>query len=98
MKTHVYVDGFNLYYGALRGTRFRWLNLAEMCRLFLPDDDIRRIAYFTARVNGRPGDPDQPQRQLLYFRALRPIPNVDIVYVHLVLRDSHGEFSKPPTW
>ena len=30
MKTNVYVDGFNLYYGALRGTAFRWLNLEEL--------------------------------------------------------------------
>ena len=36
MKTIVYVDGFNLYYGALKGTPYRWLNLAEMCRQLLP--------------------------------------------------------------
>jgi hypothetical protein len=79
VKTHVYVDGFNLYYGALRGTGFKWLNLAEMCWLLLPGDDILRIAYFTARVNGRPTDPEQPQRQQLYLRALSTIPNVHIV-------------------
>lgn len=28
MKTHVYVDGFNLYYGALRGTAFKWLDIS----------------------------------------------------------------------
>ena len=71
MKTHAYVDGFNLYYGALRGTGFKWLDIAEMCRLLLPGDDIGRIAYFTARVNGRPTDPEQPQRQQAYLRALR---------------------------
>jgi type I restriction enzyme M protein len=27
MRTFVYVDGFNLYYGAVRGTPFKWLNL-----------------------------------------------------------------------
>jgi hypothetical protein len=27
MKTIVYVDGLNLYYAALRGTPFKWLDL-----------------------------------------------------------------------
>jgi hypothetical protein len=86
MRTHVYVDGFNLYYGALRGTAFKWLDIAEMCRLLLPAHDIRRIVYCTARVNGRPTDPEQPQRQQAYLRALRTIPNLDIVYGHHALQ------------
>ncbi len=31
LKTNVYVDAFNLYYGCLRKTPYRWLNLAELC-------------------------------------------------------------------
>jgi len=27
MKTNVYVDGFNLYYRALKRTPYKWLNL-----------------------------------------------------------------------
>ena len=27
MRTRVYVDAFNLYYGALRGTPYKWLDL-----------------------------------------------------------------------
>jgi transposase len=27
MKTSVYVDGFNLHYGAIKGTPYKWLNL-----------------------------------------------------------------------
>jgi 6-hydroxy-3-succinoylpyridine 3-monooxygenase len=27
MATTVYVDAFNLYYGCLRGTPYRWLDL-----------------------------------------------------------------------
>jgi hypothetical protein len=41
MKTNVYVDGFNLYYGCLKNTPFRWLNIAELCRLMLPKDTIK---------------------------------------------------------
>ena len=38
MQTRVYVDGFNLYYGALKGTKFKWLNLVELARHVLPAD------------------------------------------------------------
>ncbi len=47
-KTYVYIDGFNLYYGALKKTPYRWLDLAELCRLMLPTSDVQRINYYTA--------------------------------------------------
>jgi hypothetical protein len=58
MRVNVYIDGFNLYYGAVKGTPYRWLNLAEMCRLLLPRDQVLQIKYFTALVNPRSSDPD----------------------------------------
>ena len=54
MKANVYVDGFNLYYGAVKGTPYRWLDIAAMCRLLLPHDQINQIKYFTALINPRP--------------------------------------------
>jgi hypothetical protein len=79
-KTYVYVDGFNLFYGALRRTPYRWLDLAKLCRRYLPNDDVRTIKYFTAIVSARPSDPDQPVRQQLYLRALQTLPEVEIYY------------------
>ena len=32
----VYIDGFNLYYGALRKTPYNWLNLRRLCEFLLP--------------------------------------------------------------
>ena len=32
MRTSVYVDGFNLYYGALKRTNCKWLNPVELAR------------------------------------------------------------------
>ena len=32
MRTRVYIDGFNLYYGAVKGTSFKWLDLVELAR------------------------------------------------------------------
>ena len=51
-----------------------------MCRLLLPHDTIQKIKYFTAIVSPRPNDPDQPQRQKTFLRALRTIPNLEIIY------------------
>ena len=79
MKTNVYIDGFNLYYGSLRGTHYKWLNLLKMCELLFPNDQINKIKYFTARVSARPNDLDQPIRQQTFFRALETIPNIEII-------------------
>ncbi len=84
MRTHVYIDGFNLYYGCVKGTPFKWLNLAELCHLLLPRNDIRAIKYFAARVDSRPGDPDQATRQEMYFRALRTLPTFEIILGHFL--------------
>ena len=59
MKTFVYVDGFNLYYGAVKDTPYKWLDINKLCQLLLPNRPISRIKYFTARVGGRPGNPNQ---------------------------------------
>jgi hypothetical protein len=32
----VYIDGFNLYYRALRKTPYNWLNLRRLCEFLLP--------------------------------------------------------------
>ena len=79
MKTVVYIDGFNLYYGAVKGTPYKWLNVSRLCQLLLPRNQIIQIKYFTALVKSRPYDPNQPKRQQLYLRALRTIPNLEII-------------------
>ncbi len=78
MDTHVYIDGFNLYYGLLRSSPFKWLNLEAFCDQLLPKNDIKKISYFTARVSARPRDPDQPLRQQMYLRALATLPRVEV--------------------
>ena len=77
-RTNVYVDAFNLYYGCLRKTPHRWLNLAELCAKILPKNEIHRIRYFTALVTPRPTDPQQRNRQEIYIRALRTLPNLSV--------------------
>lgn len=88
MRTFVYVDGFNLYYGALKDTPYKWLDLNRLCRQVLnPANQIAGIKYFTARVSARPEDPDQPTRQQTYLRALQTIPNLEIIYGHFLVNE-----------
>lgn len=84
VRTNVYIDGFNLYYGSLKGTPYRWLDLARFCSLVLPQDTIYRIRYYTARVRPRPHDPGQGFRQATYLRALGTIPNLTIHEGHFL--------------
>ena len=80
MITNVYIDGFNLYYRALKDTPFRWLDLRKLAEILFPKDTIQRVCYFTARLEARPGNPNQPRRQLVYLRALATLPGFDAYY------------------
>lgn len=80
MITNFYVDGFNLYYRALKDTPFRWLNLRRLAAILFPEDDIKLVCYFTALLNQRPENPYQPARQLAYLRALDSLPGLEIHY------------------
>jgi uncharacterized LabA/DUF88 family protein len=82
MKTFVYIDAFNLYYGAVKSTPYKWLDLQALCRAIIPRNDVTLIKYFTARVQPHPEDPDQPNRQMVYLRALQTIPHLQIVFGH----------------
>lgn len=82
MKLNVYVDAFNLYYGVLKGTPYKWLNLRRYCELQFPNDSIHRIRYFTARVQSRANNPDQDARQDIYLRALQTVPNLELHFGH----------------
>ncbi len=72
MRTTAYIDGFNLYYGALRRTSWKWLDLEALLNNILqPHHNVDMIKYFTARVREDLGDPEAPKRQDIYLRALK---------------------------
>ena len=90
------MDGFNLYYGALKGTGHRWLDLQALCARLLPNDDVVGIKYFTALVTPRPGKPQTAQRQQVYLRALRTIPDLSIHEGHFLTRQVRRALVHPP--
>lgn len=96
MKTNVYVDCFNLYYGCLKHSPYRWLNLAELCRQELPQNAVSRIRCFMARVSGRPSDPLQPQRQQAYIEALLTLPDLTIHFGNYLTSKTRMPLVHPP--
>lgn len=94
--TNVYVDGFNLYYGSLRGTAHKWLDLGVLCRKLLPTNNVKRIRYFTATVSPRPDDVQAAVRQAAYLRALRTIPEVSIHLGHFLVHQTRMPLAHPP--
>lgn len=74
----VYIDGFNLYRRALQGTPYKWLDLCRMSELLLPQFEIRKVRYFTARIKPQVHKPQSPQRQQAYLRALATQPRVSV--------------------
>ena len=80
MSTNVYIDGLNLYYGALKGSGYKWLDVRRLAEVLLPRDCIRDVYYFTARVMVSGGGGGRRQRQDTYIRALSSLPGLKVVY------------------
>lgn len=92
MKTNVYVDGFNFYYGMFKQPRrlpWKWLNLHTLSQELMPNHEIHRIRYFTADVTAPLDNPHQAVRQQTYLRAFRTIPNLTI---------HKGKYQTNPKW
>ncbi|MDP3072730.1 MAG: NYN domain-containing protein [Opitutaceae bacterium] len=82
MKTIAYVDGFNFFYACCKGTPHKWINLLRVVQLALPNHNIVKVYYFTAKVKAKPYDPSKLERQRQYWRALATVPEIEIVYGH----------------
>ena len=80
LRTNFYIDGFNLYYLALRGTPYKWLDLYLFCQALTPTHQVNRIRYFTTLVQARRGNPQRTIRQGMYIRALETLPGLTIHY------------------
>ncbi len=77
-RTYIYVDGFNLYYGSLKKTSYKWLDLKALFKSILaPDNQILKIKYYSARVSDKISL-GASARQHAYIRAISTIPEVEV--------------------
>jgi len=100
MRVGVYVDAFNVYYGARSHCGrsvpgWRWLDLAALAMSLInpyvwQEHELERLVYCTA-LRDREGDSSSRQDQQTYINALRqPIPELDIVNGKYVPRTKAG--------
>lgn len=95
VTTNVYVDGFNLYYGAVKGTPYKWLNIRKLCQLAFPRNEIAEIHYCTAIVKDVPWDPQQSTRQQTFIRALETT-GVEVHYGSFLSKVVRMPLARPP--
>ncbi len=88
MKTIVYIDGFNFYYGAVKKTPYKWLDFKKLFENLLSSNhDLVKIKYFTALVSGK-YDTSKPIKQQTFLRALKKhIPELEIYYGHFLTHE-----------
>jgi hypothetical protein len=96
VKTILYIDGFNLFYSALKGTPLRWLNPVALAGRAFPRNKVIATKYFTAKVSALPGNPGQPIRQMTFWRALRTLPNFEIIEGDFRTRKVMAAVVSPP--
>lgn len=97
-RTTVYVDGFNLYYGCLKNTSFKWLDLkALFANLLDSSHEIQKIKYYTAHISSRNGNNDSQLSQKYYLQALEKyIPELEIFYGHYLTHQITAKVVNPP--
>jgi len=85
MRVGVYIDGFNLYYGARglcgQGTPgWRWIDLRGLATKLAgwPEASVTRIVYCTARISGA-DNPSGAADQDFYLKALVAAKAVDLI-------------------
>lgn len=87
-KTYVYIDGFNFYYGCIRNSPYRWLDLFKFAQSMLPKNEVVRVKHFTAIVKSSAKDPSKVERQRTFLRALATIPEIEVDIAVVVSNDS----------
>ena len=90
-RTIIYIDGFNLYY-RVKHTPYKWLNLQKLSEAYfnMEKHNITKIKYFTALVKGTLKDSLNITRQHIYLRALKTLPNLEIIFGQFKKRQIKG--------
>ena len=91
MKTNIYIDAGNLYYGLLRNhPNTKWLDPYALVRALLKEDhEIGIIRFYTARIRTYPYDIAAIERQRIYLQALSQIGKLEVV---------EGYYNRNKTW
>lgn len=62
VKTRIYIDGYNFYYGCLKGTSLKWLDLLKLFKEYV-------LPSVYAEIDGQKVSPDLDDFSIKYFTA-----------------------------
>lgn len=112
LRTRVYIDGYNLYYGCLKGTPYKWLDpIILFEQLILPSSTPHpsellplSIKYFTAKILEQAAKAlDSVSSQARYHTALRKLyrERIELIEGYYSLTQSNAKLvdrNVPGTW
>lgn len=87
-RTAVYIDGYNLYYGRLRGTQFKWLDVIKLFEELLvhrsQNESLAKVYFFTAHALANFASQGQAsvEAQSAYHRALSSMYGERVEFVY----------------
>lgn len=103
MRTIAYVDGYNLYFGCLKYTTYKWLDVVSLIESILAIQDpaatLVQVKYFTAPIRAKLASHGElaAQSQQKYHRALASRGRIEIIEGRYSLEQSHAlEYVQPP--
>ncbi len=86
LRTIAYIDGFNLYFGSLKNTPYKWLDpyllASRLCKEQNPESEILSVKYFTSDIQAKLSRKGQVscKTQQEYLHALQAYsPDVKII-------------------
>ncbi len=101
LRTIAYIDGFNLYYGCLKSTQYKWVDLFKLCQRIAtehnPSAELVQVKFFTADIKARlsrHGDTALHSQQS-YHRALQALyqpPQLEIIKGYYTIQQA----TQPP--
>lgn len=104
MDTIAYVDGYNLFYGRLRNTKYKWLDIFKLLNTIIeiqdPKSNLVKVKYFSAIIkqNFASHGAQSVQAQLAYHRALQHLYGDQIEIIlgyHTVEKGTPPKYQKP---
>jgi uncharacterized LabA/DUF88 family protein len=106
VKTIVYVDGYNLYYGCLKYTPYKWLDLYKLFSQYIlkiqsPQSTLEKVKFFTAPIKAKIASHghDAMLAQERYHRALTTLypETIEIIQGYYSLEPADmPRYQKPP--
>lgn len=112
LRTRVYIDGYNLYYGCLKGTPYKWLDLVALFEQHIIPSSSPiasqllplSIKYFTAKIKEQAARAeDSVSSQARYHTALRKLYRDRIELIEGYYSLTHAKAKRvnedaPNTW